>query len=107
MWYMNNNGSFSWSVDPEVVTYNAMLQEIQLWKGENPLDISSGIDYKSIFDGKVFAKTELDNVINKYLGSFEKLELSEAITSEDSQTVSFDLTVKFKDGREVRKTITL
>lgn len=107
MWYMNNEGGFSWSVDPEVVTYNAMLQEIQLWKGENPIDINAGVDYKNIFDGKVFAKTELDSVIEKYSSSFTKLELGDAITSEDGQTVSFDLTVQFKDGREVRKTVSL
>lgn len=107
MWYVNDKGGLSWSVDPEVVTYNAMLQELQLWKGENPLDITAGVDYKNIFEGKVFAKTELEAVINKYSGSFEKLELGEAVNSEDGQTVSFDLTVKFKDGREVRKTITL
>lgn len=107
MWYLDSNNNFKWSTDPEIVTYNAMLQELQLWKGENPTNINAGIDYQSIFEGKIFAKNELQTVIDKYTSSFVRLELGEAENSVNGEIVSFGLTVEFKDGTVLKKTISL
>lgn len=107
MWFMNDKGSLSWSTDPEIVTYHSMLQELQLWKGENPTDVSLGIDYHNIFEGKVFAKTELEKVISKYTNSFERLELSDALDTDETEVVRFELTAQFKNGQVAKKIIAM
>lgn len=74
----------------------SLLQELKLFKGENPTDIERGIDYIAVFNFQAFLRIEAQNVCNKYIDKFQSLELGEVIQNEEKYEVS--LNCVFKDG---------
>lgn len=107
MWFQNENGDFEKSTNPEIVTYHAMLQELQLWKGENPMDTEAGIDYEGIFNNRTFLSSELQAVLDKYSSSFSELELLEIETSDNNEVQSAKLKIQFKSGKAIIKELNL
>lgn len=105
MWYQDSNGNFQQTTDPERMTYEAMLQELQLWKKENPMNVDAGIDYEGVFNNTTFIKTEVQSVLDKYEDSFEALEVGDVSYSEDEEVCTVPISVTFKDGTTIRKSL--
>lgn len=76
--------------------YAAMLQELRLFRGENPMDIEAGIDYLGVFNGSVYLPTQVDEVLNKYTAYFTALEASNYTVS--GEQASMTIYCEFPDG---------
>lgn len=83
-----NNGSFQVLDDKRLYKLYNCLQELQLWKTENPFDIEAGIDYFGIFSNRVFIEPELKRVIDKHKGSYNSYEIENITYDNDILRVS-------------------
>lgn len=107
MWYQTFDGKFESSTDPEVVTLESMFQELQLWAGENPMNINLGIDYMGVFENRTFLRTELEKVLEKYQDSFESIDVEDFETSDNGEITQVPLKIKLKSGSTLLRNIKL
>lgn len=92
--YQDNN--FASITDPNLKYANALLQELQLFKGENPIDIESGIDYLAVFNGSKFLKSQVEDVCEKYEEFFDSITVGEV--EEDGEIAKISIHFVFKNG---------
>ena len=69
--------------DAQLKALEACYQELKLWKGENLLDIESGVDYAAVFEQTIFLKPELERVCDKHAKNFRSIEIGEPEMSND------------------------
>lgn len=81
----------------------SLLQELKLFKGENPVDTDAGIDYVKVFNYQAFLRIEAQNVVDKYLDKFESVTLGDV--TQNDETFEIPLNVVFKDGTVLDETI--
>lgn len=81
----------------------SLLQELKLFKEENPVNIDAGIDYIKVFNYQAFLRIEAQQVIDKYVDKFESITLGD-VTQRD-ETFEIPLNVVFKDGTILDETI--
>lgn len=101
MWYLSSNNEFKWTTDPELVTLESMFQELQLWKGENPMNYEAGIDYMGVFENRVFLKSSIESIISKYTNSFESIEVGDLETNANSEITAAPIKIVTKSGSEL------
>lgn len=77
MLILNEDGELIDTQDVQKAAIESCFQELQLWKGENPLDIDSGVDYAAVFDQTIFLKPELERVCEKHAKNFRNIEVGE------------------------------
>lgn len=70
-----NNGNFRVLRDEGLFGLYTMFQELQLWLGECPFDVTAGVDYFSIFTNRTFIETELRTVLDKYKEFYKSYEI--------------------------------
>lgn len=75
MIYQNTNGQLINTQDPKEINLQSFLQELQLFKGENPININAGMDFLGIFNYEKFFITEWTELSRKYSDKFKSLDL--------------------------------
>lgn len=91
LWVLDENNQFKKVIDTTERVFYTCLQELALWKKENPMNIEDGVDYKGIRNRQVFFKQEVLNVVNNYTDTFDSIEVSDAYPSENGEGVSIDI----------------
>lgn len=77
MIYADMHGNLKTTNNEKEVALEACFQELLLWKGENPLDINSGVDYQGVFSGTLFLKAELERVCSYHKSNFASIEVGD------------------------------
>lgn len=73
-WYKNfETGVWEFTENDILAKVYQCIQECILWSGENPFDITMGIDYESIFNSNSFLTNQLEAVLDKYRGFFKEI----------------------------------
>lgn len=89
MIYMDyNSGELKIAQDDKTKFLYAFLQELLLFKEENPLNIKAGIDYLSIFNYQKFFISEFTELARKHQNNFKQLELQGVEQSEDKLKIN-------------------
>ena len=70
-----SNNKFETLKDINLKPLYDCIQELQLWKGENPMDVEAGVDYFSIFNNRTFIELELRRVIDKHKIAYSHYEI--------------------------------
>ena len=47
--------------------FHKFIQELKLWKGENPMRMELGVDYFAIFEKRAYVETEINKVIENLI----------------------------------------
>lgn len=81
----------------ELLNLHCFLQEVRLWKAENPMKSELGVDYFGVFEHRKFIESELNKVIMKYSRFFTSLRIDSIETSEDGSKLNIALYVGLKD----------
>lgn len=103
MLYLDKYNEVQFTKDPNEVLLFSLLQELKLFKGENPLNQEAGIDYLKVFNFQAFLQMEAMEVLNRYADKFDTLELGEVSQNED--IIEIPLYVRFKDGTVRNETL--
>lgn len=101
MLYANADGGISNTTDEKEVYINALVEELRLFKGENPTDIEAGIDYFGVLNGEKLLQVEARAVIEKHLPNFKSIETDTPYLSGDETQIIMDMQITFKDGEQV------
>lgn len=101
--YDSQNDTLKETQNDKEVYLNALIQELKLFKGENPLDVDKGIDYLGIFRGEVFMQIEVEEVLDRHRKNFG--ELTAGTPEVDGDTVYMPLQITFLDGETVSTNI--
>lgn len=101
MLYINGDGNISNTTDEKEVYLNALVEELRLFKGENPTDIEAGIDYIGILNGEKLLQVEARAVIEKHLPNFNTIETGTPYLSDDENQICMDMQITFKDGEQI------
>lgn len=101
MWYLKNDGTFAKTTDPELIQVESLFQELQLWKGENPMNAELGIDYIGVFENRVFLKNSISDICEKYADSFKDIVVGD-ISYENNDEVAFvPITITMQDDSQI------
>lgn len=91
-----NDGKIKRTEDKNEILAQALLAELALFKGENPMNTEAGIDYLGVFNNEKFLKIEAEELIDRYSNKFDTIELGEI--EYDSDKVFASLSMTFKNG---------
>lgn len=91
-----NDGKVKSTDDGNEILAQAMLAELALFKGENPMNVEAGIDYKGVFNNEKFLQIEAEEMITKYSTKFDSIELGEI--EYDDDRVKATIVMSFKNG---------
>lgn len=91
-----NDGKIKCTEDKNEILAQAMLAELALFKGENPMNTNAGIDYVGVFNNEKFLKIEAEELIDSYVSEFDTIELGEIEYDDDRVTARISMT--FKNG---------
>lgn len=83
LWTLSSSGEWVKITDPVQVNLNKCLQELALWTDENPMDITSGIDYQGVREQRVFLKKSIQDIVDKYLVLFDSILVSDIYYQDD------------------------
>lgn len=73
-WFKDfETGDWEWTDHDVFIKIYQCLQECILWRGENPYDVTMGIDYESIFNSSAFLTSQLEEVLDKYRPFFQEI----------------------------------
>lgn len=73
-----------------------LVQELKLFKGENPIDTDAGVDYFAILQGTKFVQVEINDVLEKHAQNFKSLEIGD-ISMDENEVLIIPLQITFKD----------
>lgn len=96
MLYVDTNNEIRYTTNENEVLLFSLLQELKLFKGENPIRANNGIDYIAVFNYQAFLKMEAQTVCNRYLDSFASLEVGDV--TQEGEKYLIALNIEFKDG---------
>lgn len=105
MIFVDSKGNLTRAKNSNEKHLHALLEDLRLIKGENPLKAETGIDYLAVFRGEAFFKVELQNVLDLHEQNFASIEVTK--TSLKGDVLSVDLLVAFKDGTNTAETISV
>lgn len=97
-----NDGKIKRAEDKNEILAQALLAELALFKGENPMSTGAGVDYIGVFNNEKFLKIEAEEVIDKYATKFDTIELGEIEYDDDRIKASISMT--FKNGESDSQT---
>lgn len=80
-----------------LVDLYAFIQEVKLWKNENPMNYEMGVDYFSIFNRTAYAETEISKIVDKYINKFESLELREVKVDKELNVLNIIIFVRIRE----------
>ena len=105
MIFCDKENNLRFAKDENEKIFFALIQEIKLFKGENPLDFGAGVDYISIFNKTAFLQIEIQKIIEKYKENFKMLECSNIIQNDEVLEISIN--AAFKNGSVANETLLL
>lgn len=73
-----------------------LVQELKLFKGENPIDTDAGVDYLAIMQGTKFVHVEINEVLEKHVQNFKSIEIGE-MSIDENEVLTIPLQITFKD----------
>lgn len=76
----------------------AFVAELKLFKGENPLNTSAGIDYLAVFNNEAFLSVEAEQLADKYSQKFDSITFGEFEIDEDK--INSSISMVFKNGEQ-------
>lgn len=77
--------------------FHKFIQEVKLWKGENPMRMELGVDYFAIFEKRAYVETEINKVIENYKSKFNALTLEKVETDEERGVLYLTILVKMNE----------
>lgn len=98
MLFVDTSGNIANTISDKEVYLNALVEELRLFKGENPTDTEAGIDYLGILNGEKFLQVEARAVIEKHLPNFKSIETDTPYLSDDEEQIIMPMQITFKDG---------
>lgn len=104
---VENDGSVKVVTSSNEATILEFLQELRLWKGENPLDIEAGIDYQAVLNREAFLKVEVDRVVQKYQLNFKDIVVGDVIENSIDETIELPITIYLFDNSTFNHSISL
>lgn len=107
MWYLKSDGEFTKTTEPELIQLEALFQELQLWKGENPMNAELGIDYIGVFENRVFLKNSISEICEKYVDSFKAIEVGDLNYSNDGEIVNVPISVTMHDDSTIVRRLSI
>lgn len=105
MWYLKQDGTFAKTTSAELMQLESLFQELNLWKGENPMNAELGIDYFGIFENRVSLKNSVQNICNKYSDSFKNIDIGELNVGTEVATLPITLTLQ--DDSTIRRNLNI
>lgn len=83
-----NNDKLAILTDNKLTSLYTCIQELQLWLGEDPMDVEAGVDYFSIFLNQKFIELELQRVLDKHRNAYVNYSLENIQYEDDTLKVS-------------------
>ena len=77
MIYLTKDGKLQKCDNLTLQYIHSLLQELRLFKYENPLNSNAGVDYFSVFNGFLFLQLAVREVTNKYTSYFKEIQVGE------------------------------
>lgn len=105
LWYIKQDGTPAKTTEPELIQVERLFQELLLWKGENPMNINLGIDYMGVFENRVFLKSSVEDVCNKYANYFNGISVGDPVYSSNGELMSLDVSVTLLDESVIRRNL--
>ena len=78
-----NNDKLAVLDTPELRDLYTCIQELQLWKGEDPMDVDAGVDYFAIFNNQKFIELEVQRVLDHHKNAYTSYNI-EKIAYQDN-----------------------
>lgn len=103
MWYINQNDELVQTTNAEQIQVESLFQELLLWQGENPMNITLGIDYMGVFENRVFLKSSVEDICNKYADSFKSLVVGEPVYSDNGEILSLSIEITLLDDSTIKR----
>lgn len=105
MWYINQKGELTSTTNAELIQVESLFQELLLWQGENPMKANLGIDYMGVFENRVFLKSSVEDVCQKYKDAFKDIEVSDPTYSDNGELASLNITITLLDNSTIRRNL--
>lgn len=106
MLYWDENDYKFKKAPTEMKTYYDFIQNLQLWKGENPIKYSEGPNYRAIFENQAFIETEINKVIDKFSNQFTILQYMGHTFNRETGELSVSVYCEF-DDRALETTVSI
>lgn len=105
MYYLSENLKWIETDSADLIAIHNCLQELQLWKGENPLKAELGIDYWAVFESRVFLEQEVVRVLERHEQNFSSISIVDCSQTPEIAEVVLDffLSDDSKVRAEIRK----
>lgn len=107
MIYPDTYGNLQTTDDEKTAIVNELVEELKLFKGENPLDIDAGLDYFAILNGEKFLQIEVEDVLEKHRPNFKSIDAGDVTLSEDGEQIIMPLLITFKDNEIVETNLVI
>lgn len=95
-----DEGILKITTDENEVALLKLMQELKLFKGEDPTNTDAGIDYLGVFNQTKFLKFEIQEVVDKHIDNFSSIEIGEVLQKEEVLSVPLFITLKNGQMRE-------
>ena len=107
MLVFNENTGYFFKVNKNNIyePFYRCLQELLLWRGENPMDAERGVDYFAVFDNRKLLRNEITMVLDRYRDSFKLIDIVDLRKSEDSETIHITLNFLLPDDTALKVTL--
>lgn len=105
MWYINQAGELTSTTNAEMIQVESLFQELLLWKGENPMKANLGIDYMGVFENRVFLKSSVEDICQKYQDAFKNIEVDEPTYTDNGEIASLNITITLLDDSTIRRNL--
>lgn len=105
MLYVDAYGDLAITTDEKEKLLGDLVEELRLFKGENPTDIEKGLDYFAIFNGEKFLQVELEEVLERHRPYFNSIEAGDIEMNDVDETINVPITVTFKDGEQINTSL--
>ena len=102
---MKQDGSFAKTTNAELIQLESLFQELNLWKGENPINAELGVDYFGIFENRVSLKNSVQDICDKYNDSFKNIVIGEVTVT--TEVATLPITITTQDDSTIRRDLNI
>lgn len=101
MLYVDVDGNLAITTDEKEKLLGDLVEELRLFKGENPTDTEKGLDYFAIFNGEKFLQVEMEEVLERHRPNFQSIEAGDIEMDDVNETIKVPITIIYKDGEQL------
>lgn len=95
-----NNDKLTVLEDNKLTSLYNCIQELQLWLGEDPMDVDAGVDFFGIFANQKFIELEIQRVIDKHRNAYVSYAIQNINYEED--VLKIDIIFNVSKGQAFR-----